>query len=84
MKYKLDIQERLGKLLQEETVKLFVQRSVLDELKSLGAKTKTSLEFAEKFCAIVDDRSIDGETPSGRLVAMLGKPNYKYLSILYK
>ena len=72
LKYKLDIKERLGKLLQEEEVKIFIQKSVIDELKAVGAKTKVSLEFAEKFCAIVDDKNIPGETPSDRLVHMLG------------
>mmetsp|Transcript_12732 Transcript_12732/g.12385 ORF Transcript_12732/g.12385 Transcript_12732/m.12385 type:complete len:89 (+) Transcript_12732:64-330(+) len=48
LKVKLDIQERLDKLLQGETVRIHVLKSVLTELAAAGPKTSTSLEFAKK------------------------------------
>lgn len=72
LKFKLDIVERLKKLMQGEEVKIFVQKSTLEELKAVGLKAKTSLDFAEKFCLLVDDSNIHGESPSSRLICMIG------------
>ncbi len=71
LKYKIEISDRLSKLLQDAEVRLYVQRSVLDELKSVGEKTKTSYEFASKLCTVIDDAEIPGETPAAKLVTML-------------
>lgn len=71
LKYKIVIIDRLSKLLNEEEVKLHVQRSVLDELKSVGEKTKDSFEFANKLCTVIEDGDIEGSTPAAKLVAML-------------
>lgn len=82
IKYKLDIIERLTKLLQSIIdVKLFVQKSVLDELKAVGAKASEALEFAGKFCSVIEDSSISGDTPASRLIYMLDNLNDESSSI---
>ena len=72
LKVKLDIQERLEKLLQGETIKLYVLKSVLAELLAAGPKTAAALEYAKSFCDVIDDSAFDGETPCEKLKAMLG------------
>ena len=72
LKVNLDITERLTKLLQGETIRIHVLKSVLAELKAAGPKTANALEFAKKFCSVIDDDSFDGETPCEKLKAMLG------------
>jgi rRNA-processing protein FCF1 len=54
---KIDVRERLEHLLQKETIKLFVTRSVIKELTSAGAKTAPALKYALKFCGILEDCS---------------------------
>jgi U3 small nucleolar RNA-associated protein 23 len=71
LKYKIVIIDRLSKLLNEEEVKLHVQRSVLDELNSVGEKAKASHEFASKLCTIIEDGDIAGDTPAAKLTTML-------------
>lgn len=73
LKVKLDIRERLGKLLQGETIRIHVLKSVLTELTAAGAKTAAALEFAKSFCDVIDDTMFEGETPVEKLKAMLGK-----------
>jgi hypothetical protein len=73
LKVKLDIQERLDKLLQGETVRIYVLKSVLTELAAAGPKTSTSLEFAKNFCNEIDDSMFPGDTPCEKLKYMLGK-----------
>ena len=73
LKVKLDIQERLEKLLQGETVRIHVLKSVLAELLAAGAITAAALEYAKTFCSVIDDSMYEGETPCEKLKAMLGK-----------
>lgn len=73
MKVKLDIRERLGKLLQGEAIRIHVLKSVLIELTTAGTKTAAALEFAKSFCDVIDDSMFEGETPVEKLKAMLGK-----------
>ena len=73
MKVKLDIQERLDKLLQGETIKIYVLKSVLAELAAAGSKVDTALEFAKSFCDVIDDSMFEGDTPCEKLKAMLCK-----------
>ena len=74
IKVKLDIKERLEKLLQGETVRLFVLKSVLTELNAVGPKAAEAFKFAKTFCTVIDDDAFAGEeTPAERLVACLRK-----------
>ena len=73
LKVKLDIQERLDKLLQGETIKIYVLKSVLAELAAAGSKTASALEFAKSFCDVIDDSMFEGDTPCEKLKALLGK-----------
>ena len=73
LKVNLDITERLTKLLQGETIRIHVLKSVLSELTAAGPKTASALEFAKQFCSIINDESFEGETPCEKLKAMLGK-----------
>ena len=81
LKLKIDIIDRLQKLLQTSSVKLFVLRSVLDELKSVGEKTKSAHAFAEQFCTVLSDEGIQGETPSSRLIAFLGQFLFRWKNL---
>jgi U3 small nucleolar RNA-associated protein 23 len=73
LKVKLDIRERLEKLLQGEKIRICVTKSVLKELSEAGPKTVEALQFAKKFCEIIDDDAFSAEAPSDRLKAMLGE-----------
>jgi rRNA-processing protein FCF1 len=73
IKYKMDIRDRLEKLLQGGEVKLFVLRSVLQELDKVGDKAKGAKEFVSSYCEVIDDSQYGGATPSERLVAFVGK-----------
>jgi rRNA-processing protein FCF1 len=72
MKIKMDVRERLEKLLQGDEIKIYVLKSVIEELKSVGEKAKSALDFAQKFCECVDDSDFRGGTPGERLRTMLG------------
>ena len=72
LKVKLDIKERVEKLLQGETVRLYVLKSVLAELNAVGPKAAEAFKFAKKFCTLIDDDGFGAvETPAERLVAWL-------------
>lgn len=51
----IDIRDRLNRLLQESKIRLHVTRSVIQELHSLGERGSQALEFAVKFCAVIED-----------------------------
>lgn len=68
MKLKLDIRDRLSKLLQGSELKYFMLTSALNELKSVGAKARAAVEFALAFCEIIDDSAARGETPADKLL----------------
>lgn len=74
MKYKLDIKIRLQKLLQDNEIILYITRSSINELNSVGNKAKSALEFASTCCTIIEDDSFTGETAGEKLI--------EYLSIL--
>ena len=67
IKFKLDIRDRLEKLLQGGAVKLYVLKSVLKELELVGAKAKSAKDFATAYCELIDDDAIVGDAPSERL-----------------
>ena len=82
LKVKLDIQERLTKLLQGETIRIYVLKSVIAELSAAGPKALAALEFANSFCDVIDDSMHEGETPCEKLKAMLGEINDEVLYII--
>jgi len=75
VKYKVDIRDRLRTLLQGADVKIYVLSSVLEELRQAGEKTRSALEFAKKFCEVLDDaghsRGNSSATVSDRIVNMM-------------
>ena len=73
IKANVDIEERITKLLQDSVVKLFIQRSVLDELTAIGDKGLSALTWAQRYCTVLEDKKYTGETPADRLVDLLGK-----------
>lgn len=75
MKFKLDILERLRKLLQGEQVILYVTRSSINELISVGEKAKFAVEYA-RTCSIIEDDSLSGETAGEKLIGYLRKVFY--------
>lgn len=73
LKYKLDIRHRVETLLQESNIKLFILKSVLDELRNVGDKASSALAWAQECCEILDDsRLSDTSTPLDRLKSVLG------------
>ena len=81
MKYKIDVRDRLEKLLQGGEVKLFVLKSVIKELEAVGPKAKSAKDFATTYCELIDDDQISGEVPSERLTKYIGiKENIVELS----
>lgn len=67
IKFKLDIRDRLEKLLQGGAVKLYVLTSVLKELELVGTKAKSAKDFATVYCELIDDDSVKGDAPSERM-----------------
>lgn len=71
LRNKIDIEERLARLLQDATLKPYIQRSVLNELKLVGESAMITLQWAQKYCDIIEDVILPGETPSDKLVLFL-------------
>jgi U3 small nucleolar RNA-associated protein 23 len=72
LKNKVDIRERLLKLLQiPKNIELYILLSAYKELESIGDKAISSIEFIKKFCIIIDDININGDTPSEKTINML-------------
>ena len=68
----MDIIERLTRLLQCLIhTKLYVFKSIVDELASGGAVTSEALSFAKRYCALIDDSTVPGPTPAARLKNMI-------------
>lgn len=55
LKFKVDIKDRLQKLLQGEDIRLHIMRSVLNELKAVGPKAKSAYDYAAQFCSVIED-----------------------------
>mmetsp|Transcript_26347 Transcript_26347/g.43972 ORF Transcript_26347/g.43972 Transcript_26347/m.43972 type:complete len:306 (-) Transcript_26347:1688-2605(-) len=72
IKLKIDLRDRLEKLLQGVSVKIYILQSALQELELVGEKALKAKEFAKKFCEIIDDINlVTGENASERLVAFI-------------
>jgi U3 small nucleolar RNA-associated protein 23 len=80
IKYKIDIQERLDRLLQNGVVKLYVLKSVLEELRQVGVKTKSSLDFAMKYCETLDDSKHRGDNANERIISMMKQQHSDWLA----
>jgi U3 small nucleolar RNA-associated protein 23 len=75
LKFKLDIRERLNKMLQipgGDSASFFITKSAIEELESLGSKGTESLEFAQTYCTVIDDKEFaNEELAHEKLVAFL-------------
>ena len=75
LKVKLDIRERLDKMLQiagGDTAVLYVTQSALDELRHLGSKGATALEFGQSHCTVIKDSEFaNEELPHEKLLMFL-------------
>lgn len=76
LKNNINILERLEKLLQGELVILSILKSALEELKSIGDKGESAVQFALRKCTVIDDSQSNGSTPFDKMVAYLG--NWRY------
>lgn len=72
LKYKVDVRDRMEKLLQDTNVKLYVLRSVLIELEKTGDKAKPALQFAQSYCETIEDSSTKGETVIDKVLGLVG------------
>lgn len=73
LKHKIDILDRMQRLLQGAEVKLFVTRSSLNELSKIGESGTASLSYANEFCTILEDGSMSGITSADKLLRLLGE-----------
>lgn len=78
LKNKINISDRVGKMLQGESIKLFILKSAIDELRSIGAKGADALEFALRECSVLEDSDIAGDTPFDKLLGYLGKLEFVF------
>ena len=86
LKYNVEIKDRLRKTLQGEEVILYITRSSLNELHSVGERAKTSYEYALQCCLIIEEMEMNGETPADKLLTYLGyylPPIIDYLSLFF-
>lgn len=72
IKLKIDLRERLAKLLQCAEVHLFIMKSLLQELEQVGPKAKSARDFAVQFCELIEDKKYSGDSTSDRLAKFLG------------
>jgi U3 small nucleolar RNA-associated protein 23 len=72
LKNKIDIKERVQRVLQGEEVRYYVLKSVLDELRSVGEKAADALQFAQS-CIPLDDSRINGLTPTDKTIGFLSE-----------
>jgi len=80
LKVKMDVKDRLVKLLQEERCSLFVPRAVLEELQTLGASFEHCYEFAMKLEHPLDDALSESISASEAIEKIIGDCNSgKYL-----
>ncbi len=86
LKYKVDIQDRLKVQLQVsggESVRLFVTRSSLEELRSVpDGKGANAIAFANRFCEVLDDDNCADEknsTAASRLTEFLWRNHRKWV-----
>lgn len=83
IKNKMDLKGRMEKLLQTIAINLFVLRSSLNELKSVGKNATQALEFAERYCEVIEDESITGN-PTEKLLQLIGTSYYLVRYIMEK
>lgn len=80
IKFKIDIKERLGKLLQGSDCKIYVLKSVIEELITVGAKAKQALDFAKTYCESIDDSQFRGENANDKTISMMKKQHEEWLA----
>ena len=72
LKYKIDIEDRIKALLQENEIKLFALRSAYDELNKAGEKTRSSMQYMKSVCQLLDDSACARSNPADQMIAFLG------------
>jgi len=80
LKVKIDIKERMMKLLQGADVRLFVTKSILSELQAIGAKGQAAYEYAKRSCELINDDHLAGETASQKLIKFLQQQHRDWLA----
>lgn len=71
LKNNINIADRLGKLLQGEQFSMFILRSSLDELRSIGEKGKAALDFGLQQCTVIEDSDIAGANPFDKTIGYI-------------
>jgi rRNA-processing protein FCF1 len=77
LKHKIDIKHRLESLLQD-SVRLYIMHSSLQELESLGNKGQAAVYFAKNFCDVLtydlpSNDSNEVRTPRDFTIGFLGE-----------
>lgn len=75
MKNRINILDRLQSLLQVDSVHLYVLKSSISELKSIGEKGVTALNFATTVCTILDDDRLGGVSSYDMMIRFIGRHN---------
>lgn len=63
---------RLQSLLQENSIQTYILQSAIDELRDVGSKAESALEWATNCCTVIDDKDINKINLGERLVELLG------------
>lgn len=71
LKYKLDITHRLESLLQETSLKLYALQSSIDELRAVGEKGSSALEWTLRCCEAINDTQFSAMEPIARMVRVI-------------
>ena len=79
LKLKVDIIERLTKLLQVHEVKTYVLKSVVSELKLVGAKAQSALDFTARTCEVIDDDHVYGCNANDKTIALMKTQHQDWL-----
>lgn len=73
LEHKVDIRDRLRNLLQGSELRLYITKSAIKELESIGVKGEKALEFATKFCIIIDDKPTTSSTTAECILNLIRK-----------
>lgn len=73
--FKIDIRDRLLKLLQCTQIRIYILQSALNLLKS-----KEALAFATSQCTVLEDDHLSGDSPAWKLVSFQRKIHEEYIN----
>jgi hypothetical protein len=83
IKNRINILDRLQSLLQVDTVHLYVLKSSISELKSIGEKGAAALQFATTVCTVLDDDRLGGESSYDMMIRFIGLTRINMILVMF-